>query len=87
MKCSFVTWKKLSDCQKMMYITEALAKTVIVLLKDKDMLHTYFDTDMDNPFEMFPFSSCDFRSDLREIVNFYWKKIIDAKKSERIGIH
>ena len=87
---AYQSWPDLSEEGKMSLIRPALRRTLIERLRTSGILGSDFDEITDDPFSLAPFTSSDFKGDMREVVSFHWNRSSDERKeawrqrSERI---
>ena len=68
---------------KMCFIKPVLQDTIMIQLEERGALPSCFDHANDDPFYLAPFTTEDFRSDLKKVVNYRWHKLSEEKMSAR----
>ena len=79
-RCAFRTWGTLDDTRKMSFIWVALREVVINRMKAGNILPPDFNSETDDPFSLILFTSEDFKSDMRTVVNYHWSIAPQTKK-------
>ena len=77
---AYQSWSDLSEENKMSLIRPALRRTLIERLRTSGILGTEFNENRDNPFNLVPFTSLDFKGDMLEVVSFHWNRSSDERK-------
>ena len=77
---AYQSWSDLSEEIKMSLIRPALRMTLIERLRTSGILGIDFDENIDNPFDLAPFTSSDFKGDMREVVSFHWNRSSSERK-------
>ena len=83
MRCSFRRWKAnaYTEERKMELIRQACREKVILRLDEASLLPPDFNKATDNPFDIAPFTSTDFKQDMMSVVAYHWNLLPEATKT------
>ena len=80
---AFSHYHTMDNKTKMCFIKPVLRDTIMIQLEERGALPSCFDHANDDPFYLAPFTTEDFRSDLKKVVNYHWHKLSEEKMSAR----
>ena len=83
LRCSFWRWKAnaYSEERKMELIRSACRERVIMRLDEAFLLPPEFNKATDDPFDIAPFTSTDFKQDMMSVVAYHWNRLPEATKN------
>ena len=83
LRCSFRRWKAnaYSEDRKMELIRSACRERVIMRLDEAFLLPPEFNKATDDPFDIAPFTSTDFKQDMMSVVAYHWNWLPEATKN------